>query len=91
MQLTGRLFGGVIVLILFCRDPGLAAAPSELDTAIERGLGWVTAYPATSGDGGLLDMVDEGLFYLTVNRLSSGAHHELGHRRAFEESVSRLA
>jgi hypothetical protein len=48
------------------------------------------AHPATCQDGGFLDIVDEGLFYLTIRRLGSGKMPDALHERAFEDCRSRL-
>jgi hypothetical protein len=90
MGLTGALCGFFGLVLLVCNG-GFAAERGEMDAAIERGLAWVAAHPPSSRDGGLPDIVDEGLFYLTVDRLSSRETPPAsGYRRAFEQSLAGL-
>lgn len=81
------LFVGL--LILFCH-PGFAAQEGGVRDAIDRGLAWVAAHPATSRDGGFPDLVDEALFYVTIKRLTADKDLDAHHQRAFEECISRL-
>ena len=71
MQLNPIALVGRIGLILCCCHPGLAAEQGDMSAAIDRGLKWVMAHPASDEDGGFVDMVDEGLFYSMIERLSS--------------------
>jgi hypothetical protein len=90
MHLKMGLSGCFIGLFLLSCKPVFSAEESEVDAAINRGLAWVIAHPATCQDGGLPDIVDEGLFYLTVKRLSSNKTFESLYEQAFEDCISRL-
>ncbi len=42
-----------------------ASGTTDIDTAVSRGLHWIETHPATLRDGGLIDLIDEGVaFYL---------------------------
>ena len=90
MHIKTGLSGCFICLLLLLCKPVSSAEESEVDTAINRGLAWIMAHPATCQDGGLPDIVDEGLFYLTVKRLNSDKTFDPLHQRAFEDCISRL-
>jgi hypothetical protein len=77
------------MLGVFC-NAGFSAQESDVETAINRGLAWVLAHPATYHDGGFQDIVDEGLFYLTVRRLTSDNAFDSVYKQAFEACISRL-
>lgn len=59
--------------LLVYAGAGRGATAAELDAAISLGMDWVAAHPATSDDGGFTDLVDEGLFHLTVRRTLGAA------------------
>jgi len=90
MHLKMGLSGGFIGLLLFLCNPGFSAEESEIDAAIDRGLAWVMAHPATCQEGGFQDIVDEGLFYLSVKRLTSDKTFDLRYEQAFEDCIFRL-
>ncbi|MEA2093195.1 MAG: hypothetical protein U9P11_01375, partial [Pseudomonadota bacterium] len=90
MHLKMGLSEGFIGLLLFLSNPGFSAEESEVDVAIDRGLAWVMAHPATCQEGGFQDIVDEGLFYLSIKRLTSDKTFDLRHEQAFEDCISRL-
>lgn len=90
MHLKMGLSGCFIGMLLLLCNPVFSAEESEVDTAINRGLAWVISHPATCQDGGFPDIVDEGLFYLTVKRLSSDKTFDSLYERAFEDCISRL-
>lgn len=90
MHPTMGRYAGFIGLILSCIDLGYAAEQSEIDISINRGLTWIMEHPATCQDGGFLDLVDEGLFYLTIKRLSFNSEYNMHLEEAFEDCISRL-
>jgi hypothetical protein len=90
MHPTRALSAILTFLLLFSCHPVFSADETAVDAAIDRGLAWIMAHPATCQDGGFLDIVDEGLFYLTIRRLGSGKMPDALHERAFEDCISRL-
>jgi hypothetical protein len=77
------------VLLLLC-NPVYSDEKSEIEAAINSGLAWVMAHPATYQDGGFPDIVDEALFYSTVQRLSFDKAFDSLYEHAFENCISRL-
>lgn len=76
---------------LFCCISGFAAKQGEIEATIDRGQTWIMENPASSEDGGFLDMIDEVLFYLTIERLTSDGQQDVRYGQAAEDSVARLA
>ncbi len=81
---------GLLGLLLFVCSNGFSAGEGDIDAAIERGLAWIMANPATCEDGGFLDLVDEGLFYLSIRRMSAGPGSDSRYERAFDDCIARL-
>lgn len=90
MRRSVGLSGSFIGLILLFGNPGFASKTIEVDAAINRGLAWTLAHPATCEDGGYLDIVDEGLFYLVINHLTLNKSRDVRHEGAFQDCISRL-
>jgi len=77
MQTIRQIFALLIVLVQAqpagsdpspLNDPALQA---DLRAAVARGLDWIERHPATLQDGGLPDLLDEGLGYLMLSTLSA--------------------
>lgn len=75
-----RLTGASVALLLLwavvaaaeqhCRVS--AGAPeTAIEAAIGRALGWVTRHPASVQDGGIEDMIDEGLSFFVLHNIAS--------------------
>lgn len=92
MHLNSRFYGGLFGLLVFFCNAGFSADTDAngIDIAIDRGLGWVLANPATCQDGGFLDIVDEGLFYHTIKRLGSDKAQQALYQQASDDCLSRL-
>ncbi len=76
----------VLFAVLLSTAP-VTAADHRIDVAIDRGLKWIQAHPATDRDGGVLDLVDEALFHFTVGALVKPSDP---YRSAFDASARRL-
>jgi hypothetical protein len=50
--------------------PTATVAETGITAAIERALAWIDTHPATTQDGGLIDIVDEGVAFLVLHNLS---------------------
>jgi hypothetical protein len=92
-HLNWLCYCGLFGLLVFLCNPGVSAETdsSEITIAIDRGLGWVLANPATCKDGGFLDIVDEGLFYRTIKRLDTDNAQQALYQQASDDCLSRLA
>jgi len=90
MRLQMGLCSYFIGLLLLLSNPVFSAQESEIDAAINRGLAWVMAHPATDQDGGFPDIVDEALFYLTIKRLGTDKTFDSSYERNLENCISRL-
>lgn len=92
MYLNSLFYGGLFGLLVFFCNPEVSADTdaNEIDIAIDRGLGWVLANPATCQDGGFLDIVDEGLFYRTIKRLGTDKVQQALYQQASDDCLSRL-
>ena len=63
--------------------PMETAADTDVAAAITRGLAWIERHPATLQDGGLIDIVDEGVAFLVLRNLS----RRLGDRSRFAAAL----
>ena len=63
--------------------PMETAAETDVAAAITRGLAWIERHPATLQDGGLIDIVDEGVAFLVLRNLS----RRLGDRSRFAAAL----
>lgn len=86
------VYGGLFGLLVFFCNPGVSANSdaNEIAIAIDKGLAWILAHPATCQDGGFLDIVDEGLFYRTLKRLDTDKAQQALYRQASNDCLSRL-
>ena len=90
MYVRIALSGCFTGMLLSLCSPVFSGEENAVDTAIDRGLAWVMAHPATCQDGKFQDIVDEGLFYVTVKRLSPDKAFDSQYVLAFENCISRL-
>jgi len=63
---------------------------TDLDLAIERAMGWVEAHPACESDGGPMDMIDEGVFYLVLQRMARTERERDRFAQRFRSVLSNL-
>lgn len=61
-----------------------------LDEAITRALSWMHQHPATPVDGGLLDMIDEGLFFLMMRDLAATSDEREIYAQALRARMARV-
>jgi hypothetical protein len=92
MYQNALFYGGLYSLLVLSCIPGVRADTdaNEIANAIDRGLGWVLANPATCQDGGFLDIVDEGLFYRTIKHLGTDKAQQALYQQASDDCLSRL-
>jgi hypothetical protein len=97
MQPIRQIFALLIVLVTAqpadsdpspLNDPALQA---DLRTAVARGLDWIERHPATLQDGGLPDLLDEGLGYLMLSTLSGDEASRQRFAATFRERMASLA
>jgi len=52
----------------------VTAAETDIESAMMRGFGWLERHPASVSDGGLPDLLDEGIgYYLRANQSAAGS------------------
>jgi hypothetical protein len=61
-----------------------------LDEAITRALGWMQHHPATPVDGGMLDMIDEGVFFLMMRDLAATSDEREPYAQALRARMARV-
>jgi hypothetical protein len=97
MQTIRQIFALLIVLVQAqpagsdpspLNDPALQA---DLRAAVARGLDWIERHPATLQDGGLPDLLDEGLGYLMLSTLSADNDARQRFAAIFSERMASLA
>jgi hypothetical protein len=97
MQPIRQIFALLIVLMPAPpagSDPSPANNPAmqaHLRTAVARGLDWIERHPATLQDGGLQDLLDEGLGYLMLSTLSADNDARQRFAATFHERMTSLA
>lgn len=84
------LFAVCLVGTLGWHEPVFAGERADVNAAIQSGLAWIRAHPATSEEG-FSELVDEVLFYSTLERLAGGREIQGVAPGAFEASATRLA
>jgi hypothetical protein len=60
--LSRWLWGLVLIGAALGAPTTVAATEAATERTVARGLAWVKQHPAAPDDGGILDMIDEGLF-----------------------------
>ncbi|MGD2081693.1 MAG: hypothetical protein PVF91_01935 [Chromatiales bacterium] len=64
----------MLVVVASCARAWAADAEgptaARIEHAIDRGMAWIEAHPATLADGGPRDLIDEALFYLVLQGLA---------------------
>lgn len=74
LQLAAALLTLPYTVTLAAAERNAAApAAAELAAAAARGLAWIDAHPAGPQDGGLADVLDEGVGFLVMSRLARDA------------------
>ena len=97
MQPIRQIFALLIVLVPAQpagSDPSPANDPAiqaQLRAAVARGLDWIERHPATLQDGGLPDLLDEGLGYLMLSTLSGDEASRQRFAATFRERMASLA
>jgi len=84
----------VVVLPATAADDQTAAqlpAEADIDAAIVRGGGWLERHPATLDDGGLPDMLDEGVAYYVRLNLSRDVAERARLATQLQTHMARLA
>lgn len=68
-------------------DPAMQA---NIRAAVARGLDWIERHPATLQDGGLPDLLDEGVGFLMLSTLSADSDARQRFAAAFRERMASL-
>lgn len=63
---------------------------AAVDQAITRALGWIERNPATLRDGGLVDMIDEGVLFLVLQGLTENPQQHRQFTEALQQRVPAL-
>jgi hypothetical protein len=79
-------------IVLFSQAVAANEPPNTrlLDDAITRALGWMQHHPATPVDGGLLDMIDEGVFFLMMRNLAATSDERERYAQALRARMARV-
>jgi hypothetical protein len=92
-----RVLTSLVILLVLAPAPSASAAPdidaamqTQIRAAVARGLDWIGQHPATLQDGGLPDLLDEGVGFLMLSTLSAdpGARDRFDAR--FRERMASL-
>ena len=84
-----RLLASLAILLVLAPAPATSARAdtdatlqAQIRAAVARGLDWIGQHPATLQDGGLPDLLDEGVGFLMLSTLSK----DPGSRERFDDS-----
>lgn len=70
-------------------DTGVAGA-RDISVAISRGLHWIETHPATLEDGGLIDIIDEGVGFYVFQHLARQADKRKYYTTALQRHMASL-
>jgi hypothetical protein len=89
-QLTIILALFATILAAAAGSAGDTATQARIRAAVERGLDWIERHPASVQDGGLADMLDEGVGFLVLSTLPGDAAERERMAARFRERMAAL-